>query len=116
MSLIIDDIYKSIAQNIVNSVDENWEEAELLVEREANNAIGFKGGTRFNDVFSSFKFRNFDRRQLVKDFHALYEITAEGEVNNWNKAKCILFPSGKFSIDFEWDQDMADELEALSKE
>jgi len=114
----IQSIYKSIVTNIINSieVDLDWEQATLFVSREASNAIGFKGGTSLNDVRSSFKFRRFDTRQLVKDFHALYEITTENESNDWNKADFILFPSGKFSIDFKWDQEMADELESLAKE
>jgi len=116
--MTVDDIYKSIAQNMMDNLVSHWSEAYLTVERDASDAIGFKGGyINESKVFTSFKFRKFERRRdLPRDFHKLYEIMTVEDANNWNKAKFTLFPSGKFSIDFEWDQDMADEIEALSKE
>jgi len=49
------------------------------------------------------------------DFHELYNImTEEGDQHKWNKAKFKLTPDGKFSIDFDWDQALADEVARLN--
>ncbi len=112
--MTVDEIYLSIAKNIINSTDSGWDEAILNVERAADDAIKFKGGCSSGEDYTSFKFRNFDRRQLTKDFHQLHSITTENDSNQWNRAKFTLAPSGKFSIDFEWDQSLADEIESLS--
>ena len=110
--MTIEEIYQNIAQNMFNNLPEKWKESYLEVERDDSDAIGFKGGY-INEVseFTSFKFREFTNRQdLSRDFHLLYEIATEGGNSKWNKAKFTLYPSGKFSLDFTWDQEMADEL------
>lgn len=108
----IDEIYKNIAQNIVDSAPDVWTEASIDVERDADDAIELGGGYRTDtNDFVSFKFRNFDRR-IIRDFHELHAITTEGGSNPWNRAKFTLYSSGKFSIDFEWDQSLDDEVKA----
>jgi len=111
----IENVYSSIANNIANAIDISWDKAELTVKRAAKDAINFKGGTTLNKEFSSFKFKLFDRRQLVKDFHALYDIVTEANSNHWNKATFTLLPSGKFNIELDWDDKMAAELKSLSE-
>lgn len=114
MSLTVDEIYKSIAYNIMDNVPDNWKEAFIDVERDADDAIELSGGSiTMEEEFASFKFRNFDRR-ITKDFHNLHDITTQDDSNRWNRAKFTLYPTGKFNIDFEWDQALADEIERLS--
>lgn len=116
IKMTIDNIYSGIADNTMSAIDRNWDKAELTVKRAAKDAINFKGGITLNNEFSSFKFKLFDRRQLVKDFHRLYDIMTEQDSNHWNKAIFILFPSGKFNLTFNWDEEMAAEFKSLSKE
>ena len=114
MAQTVDEIYNSIAQNILDNTPNGWTEAVIDVERDADDAIELGGGYKTDtDDFVSFKFRNFDRR-IIKDFHELHAITTEGGSNPWNRAKFTLEPSGKFSIDFEWDQKLEDEIKANS--
>ena len=46
----------------------------------------------------------------------LHEITTEGGNNKWNRAIFTLFSTGKFDMEFIWDQELNDEIERLSKE
>lgn len=114
MTKSIDELYLSIADNILGNVPDDWKEATLSVERDAEDAIGVKGGFIDNsNEFHTFKFRNFDRR-IFSDFHEIHSITTQNDKSNWNRAKYTLMPSGDFTIDFEWDQSIADEVEANS--
>ena len=109
--MTIDEIYKSIADNVIANVPESWDKAHIIAERTSTSALSLKGGYEDeSNEFTSFKFRNFDRR-IIADFHLLYKITTEGGSNRWNRAKFTLCNDGTFSIDFEWDQELADEVE-----
>ena len=113
----ISKIYEEISLNMINNiVGETWAKAFLDVEYYGSDALELGGGFDSADgVFTSFKFRNFDRK-IVSNFHDLYKITAQSPKNDWNRAKFTLYPDGNFEIDFKWDQDLADEIERLSKE
>lgn len=115
MNLTIDEIYDSIGQNMIDNLPSEWSEAFIDVERDADDAIELGGGyLSLDSEFTSFKFRNFDRR-IVDDFHEVYAImTEEGDQHKWNRAKFKLTPDGKFSIDFDWDQELADEIARLN--
>ena len=115
-NITVDELYKSIALNILQNIDSNhasWEKAFIEVERDADDAIELGGGYTLGNNFSSFDFREFDRR-IIKDFHMLHKITTDNNSNLWNKARYTLYPDGKFDIKFEWDQSLADEIEANS--
>lgn len=109
--MTIDDVYKSIADNIIANVAEGWSKAHITAERGGDNALSLEGGYDNGEgVFTPFKFRNFDRR-VIADFHQLHKITTKGDSNRWNRASYILHPDGKFSINFQWDQKLADDAE-----
>ncbi len=114
--MTIDEIYLSIAQNMVNNLPKQWLTAHINVEIEGDDALGIKGGYRTESIeFQSFKLRKFDRR-IFSDFESLYKTTTEDSENKWNRAVFTLEPTGKFNIDFEWDQKLADEIERLNNE
>ncbi|WP_252180146.1 hypothetical protein [Endozoicomonas sp. 4G] len=109
--MTIDDLYQSIADNITANVTEDWNTAHITAERTGDDALSLEGGyDKGEGVFTPFKFRNFDRRIIV-DFHQLHKITTEGGSNRWNRARYTLHRDGKISIDFQWDQKLADEVE-----
>ncbi|NOQ65508.1 MAG: DUF600 family protein [Methyloprofundus sp.] len=110
MTRIIDEVYESIAQNIVNVISDDWSNATLKVEFYIN-AMELKA----TYLTLSGKTKDLDTiPQMFKDFKDLYFImTKEGELHKWNRATFKLAPTGKFSIDFDWDQELADEIERL---
>jgi len=107
----IDDIYESLGEGIFDSVETGWIEATI-------DAIVFEDSVRCSGNYipiegaSSISFSVSD--DAFDDFEELHEITTEGDSNQWNRAKFKLTPDGKFSIDFEWDQELADEVAHLN--
>ena len=53
--------------------------------------------------------------ETFEAFESLHKITTEDGKNKWNRAKFTLYSTGKFGIEFEWDQGLADEIDAFSK-
>ncbi|WP_161787483.1 immunity protein YezG family protein [Endozoicomonas numazuensis] len=107
--MTIDDVYAGIGQQIADAISDDWSEAWLFVEF-FEDAANFKGEYNSNSERKFFKVGY----KAYKSFKKLYEITTEGESNRWNRAKFTLYPTGKFNINFEWDQDLADEIAANS--
>ncbi|WP_199610069.1 hypothetical protein [Flocculibacter collagenilyticus] len=113
--MTIENIHQSIADNMVDNIFINdWANAFITVEYYDESALELEGGykTKSND-FISFKFRNFDRR-IISDFHRLHKITSFDSGKKWNRAAFTLEPTGKFNIDVNWDQELADEIERFS--
>lgn len=109
MGKTVDEVYLSIGQQIADAISDDWSEAWLYVEF-FEDAGDFKG-----EYISTSARKYFEVPDDVFDeFERLHEITTEEQSNRWNKAKFTLYPSGKFNINFEWDQNLADEIEASS--
>ena len=108
----IDEIYTSIGQSIANNIpSESWE-AAWINAKVIEDSTGVDG--EYTEPNSSeVKYFEVDD-SAFDDFEELHEITTEGGNNKWNRAKFTLSLTGKFSIDFEWDQSLADEIERLS--
>ena len=110
----VDDLYLSVAQNMVQNIKRTWDIAKIQVEV-FDDAIKLKGGSYEKDIFTSFKFRDFNRK-IISDFENIHQITTFESENNWNRAQFTLEPTGKFKMDFEWDQELADEIERLNND
>ena len=110
----MDQLYQSISQNILNNVNDGWDFACINAEV-LDGVVKLNGGYEIDSVFTPFKFRQFDRR-IIDDFKAIHTITTEDSYNKWNKAKFSLESTGKFNLEFEWDQELADEIERLNNE
>ncbi|WP_062270713.1 immunity protein YezG family protein [Endozoicomonas arenosclerae] len=109
--MTIDEIYSNIATRIVDAISEDW--AEAFIEFEYFGDSGEYKGRYITS--SSEETKNFKvGYKTYKEFKKLHDITTEGESDRWNRAKFTLYPTGKFNIDFEWDQDLADEIAANS--
>ena len=108
----IDEVYMGLATNIIDGIHDSWEKAVLDIEKPALDVVSFSGSYHNDNGENSFKFKNFDRKKLKQDANMLYEITTENNSNKWNRAKFTLKPSGDFSIDFQWDQALDDEIKA----
>lgn len=107
----VNTIYNQIAQNIVNSIQEPWDEAFINFSYFGDSAkYQGKYATLLNKELKDFKV-GYNSYVLFKELH---NITTEDSENKWNKAKFTLKRNGEFNIDFEWDQDLADEIKRLS--
>lgn len=49
----------------------------------------------------------------IKEEWVVATINAGG--SDWNRAKFTLYPTGKFNVEFEWDQELADEIASHAK-
>ncbi len=111
MNRSIDDIYSSIAQHLSDCIHEDWDNITLEVERDNNDVIGFSGD--YISINGELKYLDVGalNDQVDDDFNEIYAIMTEnGDNNKWNRATFKLKQDGKFSIDFDWDQVLADEV------
>jgi hypothetical protein len=103
----IDEIYLKIAHNISDAIKTQWCVANVTFEVEED--AGDFECAYIEDLDSGVE-HDFDvSYETYKAFKNLHEITTAGGENKWNRAKFTLYPTGKFSIDFDWDQSSADE-------
>ncbi len=111
MTRTIDEVYESIAQYIIDAMPSDWSSSNLDVEFNGDSA-------EFDATFEKLSgdTEDFDvEYQVFKDFKEIYTImTEEGDQHKWNRAKFKLTLDGKFSIDFDWDQTLADEVARLN--
>lgn len=110
----VSDIYNVLAQNISNSIVEDWINAKLNIE--ASNDWAKTYG-KYESITGDIKDINVDRFDdlLNFDIMELHEITTEGGNNRWNRAVFELWSDGKFDMEFIWDQELHDEIEVYNK-
>jgi hypothetical protein len=108
----IDEIYLRIAQNISDAIDQSWSVAivQFEYEEDAGEFDCVYKIDESSDIEHDFEV-NFETYKSFKELHA---IMTQGDSNKWNRAKFTLYPTGKFNIDFEWDQSLADEVNSNS--
>ncbi|RNL55907.1 hypothetical protein [Pedobacter jejuensis] len=109
--MTVDEIYEKIGYSITNAIKvDNWNKAQLALEV-VGDSVDFKGYLNENEKFDAP-----GGFSLAKSILNLHEITTEGGNNKWNRAIFTLFSTGKFDMEFIWDQELQDEVERLSKE
>lgn len=109
--MTVDEIYEKIGHAIVDSIEvDDWNKAQLALEV-VGNSVDFKGYLNENERFDAP-----GGFLLAKSILNLHAITTEGDNNKWNRAIFTLFSTGKFDMEFIWDQELNDEIERLSKE
>lgn len=111
--MTIDEIYLQIAQAIVDEIKEEWVVATINATI-LNNYGGFKCVYKKDenadiDYDFDISFKTFEA------FEKLHKITTEDGGSDWNRAKFTLYPTGKFNVEFEWDQELADEIASHAK-
>lgn len=112
----IDDILKGITDSLANSVKDEWIEINFNV-KVTDGSVGYSG--KYLTIDGNYKQIDFwdNDYDLPKYFKNLYQaMTKDSDKHKWNRAKVTLTNDGKLNIKFEWDQELADELEALLKE
>jgi hypothetical protein len=110
-------IYQEIAQAIYDSINEDWERAYMLIERQ-EGMISFGVG-RYTDDSDFLKPFTVDQELLeldiVSQIEELHAITTAGGNNRWNFLWFALLPSGAFEIKFIWNQDEQAQLAFLAQ-
>ena len=109
------ELMSSIAEALYESVNEDWHSITISVERGIESIqidgyfLDINNEEKEPDLMSIFmKTRNL--------FRELYQtMTVETDKHKWNRAKATLTDEMKLNMEFEWDQELADELERLSK-
>lgn len=107
------EIYNRIGQRIVDSIENEWVEAKLYIEFIGSVKSSLEYITGNADTKTSFLVDSFKNMKDIKDLNT---IMTENGNNKWNKAIFSIIPSGKFNMEFIWDQDLQDEIERLAKE
>ena len=113
----IEEIYQNIAEALIESVEDAWMEIVLNIERTSTNhsTIDAEYLTDNGDIkYISFFDNDFGLFNFIEQLYQT--MTKDSDKHKWNRAKVTLTNDGKLNIKFEWDQELEDELEALSKE
>ncbi len=111
---LLNRIYHEIGQSLVDYIPEDWQEAILNIKR-VKGVAGWQG--YYTDVDNNKK--NIDvweyslNPDIIHELHTL--ITSDGK-SRWNKLNFKLFSTGKFELDFIWDQAYQDEVDQLNNE
>ena len=112
-----DELMKKIANALMESVDNDWIEIMLNIERTSSEHMGLNAEyiTQDGDIkYISFFDNDYG---LFNLFESLYQtMTADTDKHKWNRAKVTLNSDGELNIKFEWDQELEDELKELAKE
>ncbi|MBI1676275.1 antitoxin YezG family protein [Shewanella sp. NKUCC05_KAH] len=96
--MTVDDLYLTIAQDIVDAIDDQWSSAIVVFYRE-EDAGEFECVYKKDDSDSEHDFVvSYD---AYKAFEELHQITTEHGHNTWNRAIFTLQSNGDFSIDFD---------------
>ncbi|MGF1691101.1 immunity protein YezG family protein [Photobacterium kagoshimensis] len=110
--ITIDEIYMGIAEHLTSQLNEKWKECKI-------DAEFLEDAAELNVTYINANGQGFDLEggyNLFKLFKELHSITTENSGNKWNRAKFTLEPTGKFNMEFEWDQALFDEIERLNNE
>ncbi|WP_394146626.1 immunity protein YezG family protein [Vibrio atypicus] len=107
----IDALYLEIAQRIVNAIGDEWEKAVINFQY-FGDAGEYTGRYYKTDADDEHHFKV--GYQSYKAFKSIHKISTENGSNIWNRARFTLYPSGKFNIEFEWDQALEDDVNANS--
>jgi hypothetical protein len=97
-SVKVDDLYLDIANDIVDSIDDDWCSAIVVFTREEGSCefeCSYKVEGSDDDHDFTVTFGSFQA------FEMLHEITTKYGHSAWNKAVFTIQITGEFTIDFE---------------
>ena len=110
--MTVNEIYQGIGQAISDAIPEDWAFAVLKIER-GDGMVGYTG--TYTDNVGQEKELDMWTFSYNTDYvNELHAITTEGGSNRWNRLYFKLYPTGKFEMDFVWDQEREDRVKANS--
>ena len=109
----VKEVFEKLGEDINGAIEEPWETAELLIVASPTHSKFSGSYLNSKGEKKSIRIRKFsaDSGLLVI---ALNARTSEGK-DKWNRAVFKMTSAGKFNMEFSWDQDLQDSLDALSK-
>jgi len=111
--MTIDEIYEVIANGLVACIStEVWDKAVLYVQGD-NTYVEITGIYECKGKTFNLNTYNIDT-EVSFALMELHEITTAENSNQWNRATFTLFHDGNFNMEFQWDQELDDEINSLS--
>ncbi len=114
MNRNIDEIYSGISAMIVKGINASWSEAVLEVELHTL-AMKLSGGYLCDTVnhVAPFEFSKEHKKILMHTLIELHLKTDLNEQSRWNSMVYTLRASGEYTVDFLWNQALADDIEKV---
>ena len=111
----IKEIYTLLGQSIVDSINEDWNNAILEIEFTGKSSEFSLSYFRNNNeqIYSDYSAYTFELHKAIKELHKI--TTEEGIYTKWNKIDFKLTSDGQMELEYIWDQELYDEIESLSK-
>lgn len=103
--------FERIGQYIVNNIEDNeWQKAFLFIDI-VERSVGLRG----EYVDSAGKEKSFDTAgdfQLAKSILDFWNVSNVNPGNKWNRTKATLTSEYEMTLEYFWDQQLADEVSA----
>ncbi len=112
--MTVEEIYHTIGQSIVDSLDENWTKARLHV-RYSGKSAGFHLNYWESEMMHNSEYTALDY-SVYKAVSELHQITTEGDHNRWNRLEFNLSEDGDMDLQFIWDKELNDQIQRFSEE
>jgi len=113
----IDEIYELIANSTLTCIStEMWDKAILQIECDGTY-MGMTGVYEYKGKTFDLNVHNVDTEDsfaLMDAILELHELTTEGDHAKWNRATFTLSHDGEYDMEFQWDQELYDEINSLS--
>jgi|SRR5690606_14081792 len=112
--MTINECYEILGKCVFNSIEEPWEKAVLNIQK-LDHSVSFNG--EYHDTSGNEKDIEVQIDiAAIKATKELHKITTEGKEDKWNRAKFHVTSSGKFNMEFIWDDDLNEEIKRLNQE
>jgi hypothetical protein len=96
--MTLEEIFRAIGDNAVNSIEGSWQVLNLSISR-LEKFVSVKGSYKdCNGTTRDIKSSTFGY-MFSKKIHELHRITTEGSSNKWNKLEFVVHQDGKFHTD-----------------
>jgi len=105
--MTVDEIYLMLANLLNDAIEEDFQFANIYIDRLDKYVASEGHYTNLHNEQIKIEELGF-RFANAMAIHELHSITTEGGHNRWNKLKFTLYPTGKFEMEFIWDQEYQD--------
>lgn len=112
-----EDIYSTISNTIIRTVDGPWSEAVLEVELHSL-AMKIRGGYMHAGLEEpcTLHFNKEDKKVLMNSLVQLHMQSEHDEENRWNSMNYNLSSNGQYRVEFEWNKEIEKMVERFYEE
>lgn len=108
-----DKVYNGIANAILDSVDDDWASARLEIEIDSGFFSFYCIKINKDSIENPVRFIKEDN--FSDSIKWLHTFTSSIGNTKWNRAHFTMDNSGKFDMQFIWDQETQDKVDAINK-